>query len=361
MKKGQKAPAEQISKKVETERINFLKNLSIGKWEKYLDINFMTNQSQNKFLTLREFCDKIKNQTFNAIISEGFDKHLVNFYSTVLQNKIHVNKQDFETDYLSGMSLKQISLKYNINQDNVRFLRQIYKIKVKGANYIKRKQTETPLNCQQKELVYGTLMGDGKRMSPSSLSIGHSDKAEDYVLWKYSILENIASKNSLKKEYYFDERYQKSFGRTRFYTHANSDIEFIQNQFYCSGKKIITEEILNNLSDFSLAVWYMDDGKIDWHYRNRKDGINNNPSITLCTESFSKSEHLLMTKWFKDKFNINAYIKNIKKGTGYRLCFSTIETQSFLNIIKKHIIPYMEYKVDYEKYRSKRQSLGLDS
>jgi len=342
-----------IERHRESLRKGFLSKLNIENWKEYADTK-LTYANRNKtarIFTLREYHDLLrKGTTIKQLKNEGYDKHLIFFYNKLLKNEITVSKEEMETDYLDGMSLDEIAVKYKMTRGCVTFLRELYNIKRKGAKYIRRKATEVPLTAQQKELIYGSLMGDGKQGSGNSFSIKHSGKAEEFLLWKYNILKSVASKNSLKKEEYYDERYDSWLETIRFYTHANSDIEEIIYQFYNSGKKKITSEILGNISDFGLAVWYMDDGKIGWNYQSRRrKSWNSQPSIALCTDSFSLEECELMRDWFLSKYRIECYIKEVRRNQ-HRLKFGTEATSKFLKIVSPHIIPYMQYKISYEHY-----------
>lgn len=364
MLKGQSAPVGSTEKSNLTKFNKYVKSLKFHKWEQYADSNLLfcnSNPKSKKNLTLREFYSFLLNgKNALQIINNGYNKHLVYFYSSLLRDKINLDFKTFEDEYLSGFSLEEISEKHKISRENITFLRELYGIKRKGATYINRKETEVPLNQQQKELIYGSLMGDGKKMSGSSFCVKHSVKQSDYVMWKYSILENIASKNSLKKSEYYDRRYDKINSSLIFYTHANTDVETILQQFYGDGIKKITSEILSNITVFGLAIWYMDDGMINWNFRSKKYGNQTQPSIYLCTESFTLEEHKLMIEWFKMKFNIISHISQCKKGTGQRLGFNIEETKKFINLVKPYIIASMEYKVNYNHYLEKRKSLGLD-
>lgn len=329
-----------------------LSKLNINKWEEYLDtlLQHANNSKQKKNLTLRQYYELIKSgYSGKSLKQQGYDKHLIFFYNKLLKNEISITKEQFQKDYLDGMSLDKISKKYSIERSCTTFLRELFGIKRKGATYIKRKENDIVLTQKQKELLYGTLMGDGKKTSNSSFGIKHSTKVSSYVLWKYSILHNIVSSKSLKEEIAYDKRYDTVNRGLRFYTHANSDVEFILNQFYCNGKKKITSEILDQITNFGLAVWYMDDGKIDWSHSQRQKYKNSRPSISLCTDDFTLEECELIKQFFQDKWNIEAYIKE-HRPYQYRIKFNVNATEKFLTIVSPHIVPCMQYKINYTWY-----------
>ncbi len=276
----------------------------------------------------------------------GVSKSHVQFLSALDQGKFdHVTKDQFKSDYLSGMSLVEISKKYNVSKDYIGFLREHFNIPRLGPKFINRKKTEKPLTTRQKELIYGSLMGDAGRMSPSSVKMKQSIKQKEYLLWKFNELQEHVSLKSLQEESYFDKRYNAKYSHIRFYTHANTDVESIIKKFY-TNQKTITQDILDQLTTFSIAVWFMDDGTTDW---NRRSGYNANPVASLCTDSFSKEECELICEWFQQKWNVSPYVRARSKTENplYRVIFSTTETPKLFDLIRPYIIPSMMYKIEY--------------
>jgi hypothetical protein len=301
------------------------------------------------------------NDYFNknySIISE----HFPYFCHKIVQNKIQLSKEILEYEYLNGMSLNYISKKYNINRSDLRFLRQVYQIKRKGANFIKRKQNDIKITQEQKDLIYGTLMGDGCGRK-AYLRIKQSIKQKEYALWKYKILSNLCRENPIKENSLFDKRYNKNYTTCFFMTRSYTDIETINNQFYTSGKKVITQEVLDNLTPLSIAVWYMDDGTVDFVHRSRPQWRIESIGVKFCTDSFSEQEHELMKNWFMQKYGILTKVRRVdhtkRNGTvKYRLIIK--DTDKFFELIRPYIIPSMLYKVDfnsnYKYYINKKQN-----
>lgn len=362
MQKGQKAPVGAIEKHKKALHANFLSSLDFESFEEYADTNLVL-QNNNKIsvgLTLRQYYMMVKSgKSAKDIKNSGFDKHLLYFYNCLMQHKINLSEEQFSIDYLDGRSLDEISKKYNIERGCLTYLREMYGIRRKGAKFIQRKQTEESISDQQRELIYGTLMGDGKKMSMSSLGIKHSSKSEDYVLWKYAILKNLVSPNSLKKYKLYDPRYEKWNESVTFYTKANTDIETILTQFYGTGKKIISSRIMENLTLFSIAIWYMDDGTTDWQYRNRKFGQNIGPTATICTDSFTILECIMIIDWFKSNFKVSPYLTMSIKNHP-RVAFDTENTAKLFEMITPYVIASMQYKVKYDYYLEYRKSRNPD-
>lgn len=366
-RKGEIVSEEVKAKRKATEVKNLQELYDWEKAEKFLD-STIDNGSRNRktqFITIRDF----KKNLFDGLNTKdmrknGISKHLIQFYSNFLQNKIKITEDEFVKEYEEiGMPLEDIAKKYGITKENISFLRQLYGIKAKGANYQKRKRTEEPLTRRQIEILCGSLMGDAGKMSSSSAKFKHTESQKDYVLWLYKEFENIASKNSLKYEENVDYRSETVNKFYRFYTMANSDVEKILSMFYIKRNgepvKIVTKEILDLLTPISVATWYMDDGKIDHHHRSSAD---NSAEIILCTDSFTLEEHNLIVDWFKEKWGIETEIKEQLKDNGSikrRIRIRYTDNDKFLSLVSPYVLPVFHYKIhykDYLDYRGNKES-----
>lgn len=359
MLKGQKAPQEMIEKKIRTDWEKFIKTINIKPWEKYADTRMkFTKNKTKKVFTLREYYNLIMSgKTGQNLIDDGYSTILIRFYNSLLKDEIHITKKEMEKEYEQGVTIQEMSKKYNIDREILSYLRSLYGIRRRGTYFFKRKQNEVSLTKHQKSFLYGTLMGDGKKMSPTSYACKQSILQEDYVIWKHSIMKNIVSPTSFQYQKLWDNRYEQYYESVVFYTFANSDIEQIMNDFYPKKKKVVTEKILNRLTNFSLAVWFMDDGTTDWNERSRIKGWNTKPTAKLCTDSFTLNECQLISSWILIKYNIQTYIKERDLPGKYRICFDTEETPKFFEIIKPYIIPSMLYKINYLAYLKHSQEL----
>ena len=335
------------------------------KWEyaePYYDIelNISSNKTRSKqFITLRKFKELLENgKSLKDIKRDGASKHLIQFYSSFCQGKITISKEEFIEQYDKGLSLEDICEKYKIPKDHIGFLRQLFEKKKTGAKYIKRKKTESPLTQRQKEILYGSMMGDAYRMSSSSVGFKHCQAQKEYVLWKYNEFSNISSEHSLQKITKIDKRSETTIGTYKFYTYANTDVEKCISLFYEIGGKEISKEILDKLSPLSVAVWYMDDGKVDWGHRTKiKNGYNVTPIFVLCTDSFSKDSCENIKKWFIEKYDIDTELREqvLSNSIGYRIRIKTQSADKFIALIKSYILPMFNYKINYEHYINKRK------
>jgi len=321
----------------------------------YLDkeINISSRNRVKTFITLREFKKLIEEGVSLKEVRKMTSKHLIQFYSNLSQGKIHLSKEKFAEEYKNGLKLFDIAEKYKISKDDIGFLRQLYGKKSTGAKYQDRMNTEVPLTQRQKDILYGSMMGDAKKQSPSSVSFGHSEQQKDYLFWKHKNFENIASEKSFKCTTSIDKRSERENKKWGFYTYANTDVEKCIMEFYKSGEKEVNEEILEKLTPLSIAIWFCDDGKMSFSYRSKTiKNYNSNPYCCLCTESFSKQSCELIAKWFETQYNIKTYLKEkpLSNKMGYRINIDCENTSKFITLIKNYIPSMFNYKIDFDAY-----------
>jgi hypothetical protein len=321
------------------------------------EIDLSSRNKQHPRITLRKFKEMIDAGSGVKEIHKQTSKSLVGFFSALCQGKITLGKEQFISEYEKGKSLEEIALENRISKDYIGYLRQLYGCKVKGATFINRKNTEVPLTQRQKEIIYGSLLGDAKKLCSNAIvAFKQCLKQEEYLKWKFEETKSVMSPNSLKRSSDIDKRTGKPSVCWSCYSFSNTDIENINKQFYFSGKKEITSDILDNLTPLSVAVWYMDDGTTDWSRNTRIEHPtwNISPEMRICTDSYSKVSCDNIVNWFKNKWNINCHLRErgLRKdgGTMYRVIIDVVSAEKFIALISPHILPLFQYKIDYKAY-----------
>lgn len=193
------------------------------------------------------------------------------------------------------------------------------------------------ISLSQKQIILGGLLGDSS-INNKNVQFSQSIKQKEYLLWK--------AKQFNKDIKYINNTFnEKKYPRCYFYYYIkNEDIQFysfICKNLYSKSRKKISLKYLNELDALSLAIWWMDDGSICLSKRNRYG--------KLATECFNYEEHILMKKYFKEKWNINVQIKS-EKNKYYFLRFNVTELKKLISIIYKYVceIPSMIYKIDLQ-------------
>jgi len=357
---GEKLNKESIVKMKQSKLASLVSKYNWVLVEPYLDIEVKNGSVKRiaQYITLREFKENVlSGLSIKDMISNGISKNVLQFFSNFCQGKIKLIKEQFEESYLRGDSLDEISKEFSVTREDITCLRQLYNIKRKGATYINRKNTEISLTQRQKDILYGSMMGDAKRQNSrwnSIASFGHCAHQKDYLMWKFEEFKNISKEETLKFTPPKDKRkaYKNSSGSWSFYTKANSDIEECVEKFYKENGKQIDNNILSNLSELSLAVWFQDDGCTDKN-RKKEEIVN----CIFCTDSFSEESCDNIVKWFEERWGIKSHKRKRQiRSDGkmsYRIIIKKESVDYFLSLIRPHIIPSMMYKVDYEEYKKK--------
>ena len=196
----------------------------------------------------------------------------------------------------------------------------------------------------QKSFIIGSLLGDGtmwlgKGAIHANFKVEQGLVQKEYVFWKYEILKSLVftePKISYRNDP-FGNKYQKSWWFRTIRHPLLTEIfkRFYVKEGYKTGKKIVPENIIEDLDALGLAVWVMDDGS----YSRGK--------IDISTYSFSLSEINLLCKIMKDKFHVEMH-QYKDRDKGYRIYSNQKYTTKLIEIIKPYIIPSMMYKIGFQ-------------
>lgn len=265
-------------------------------------------------------------------------------------NKIEIKKSCWALDerrlkelYLEDYrTIREIAKYFGVSTTKVAYYLKKYNIRrVERWERYQLKHFTT----SQREYLFGSLLGDdslckGKARKYPYLSVVHSASQREYVEWKYDIWKQIVP-SGIKRNVPIKTSRGVSY-TDRFHTAAHPDFEEFFEMFYQNGRKIVSWEILRNLTPFSLAVWYMDDGSYNRH-RGR---------IRIATNSFSHEENNLIRSYFEETWGIGLNIGMVRtNGRRYPyIWFNTGDTIKFFDIIKHHILlPLFDYKIDLKR------------
>ncbi len=210
-----------------------------------------------------------------------------------------------------------------------------------------------PLSQQAREMVLGTLLGDGCLVKPGKrkvynqdknkswicvcrhyrLQFVHGPKQKEYIYWKYKLLEPICSIGYPKQNFIYNKKMNKTYERYDLVTRTLSYFTRLSKLLYPKGYKIVTRKYLNYLTPLSLSVWYMDDGTFD-----SKSGRG-----WLATNGFSFKENIIIQQYLLEKWNIPCTI--VKERKQFKISFSKIAMIELCKIINPYILPSLQYKM----------------
>jgi len=187
-----------------------------------------------------------------------------------------------------------------------------------------------PLSFLQKQLIFGSLLGDGsivrgKEDKNCRFSEAHSIKQKDYLLFKHKKLIPFSGK--------VIEYPRKDGGRdVKFSTKAHPVFNSFRKMFYNKdGKKIIRPSTLKHIThSLALAMWFGDDGsKEETEYR-------------IATAKFSKKEIKLLIGRLKKVFSIQGFLH--KHGKYWYLAIRKDKVK-FKKLIKSYLPKGLHYKL----------------
>lgn len=248
-----------------------------------------------------------------------------------------------QREYLTNkLSMKQIAEKYNISTAKVFKLMKEYGIQSR-KNYPEPNKGLT-LSPKQEEFVYAKLLGDGcitksAHHNHFHFEFCHEYKQRDYVKYGAELLSDWGTYSEKERER-DPEIYKKSkWVECVFKSCNHPEFSRIKRHTHEYGRKIVNMEILDMLTDFGLAIWFMDDG----HCEKGNSGY-------LNTMSFTKEENELIVKWLWDKFQVRANIvaagkSRNGKNTLYRVRLVKSTWDRFCNIVEPHMNPCLMYKL----------------
>ena len=244
--------------------------------------------------------------------------------------KLEKSKTGILARLRTNRELNLFAKKYDIYNISARNLIKL----VREWNKEIQKKPLLVVSQEEHDLIIGSLLGDAsirQREKNSCFRFTHSIDQKSYSLIKKEKLSNfnISEFREVKRKIRNHFIHAMDFA-----TKTHAVFNYYRNLFYKNGRKIITKEILDQITPMALAYWVCDDGSY-----NNKQGY-----IVLCTNSYSLEEHNLMNRFFNEKFGLNPTI-GFRDGKYFYLRFKKEDSQKLINIIKPFIPEGMGYKI----------------
>lgn len=183
-----------------------------------------------------------------------------------------------------------------------------------------------------KQIILGTLLGDAwiqkVNYRKNSYIFAYQQSIKEYAEWK--ALE-IGLPFSIKTYQRYDKRTKKEYNITHVHLVLNSEIkQELYNLFY-TDKKQVSQEVLDQLDDEAVCIWFLDDGNMYYN--------GNNCHINMAINGFNDESKERIIVWFKEKYNLNFK----RTGKSIRIT-SKRECKIFMDIVEKYIPECMKYK-----------------
>lgn len=205
---------------------------------------------------------------------------------------------------------------------------------------------KTKITKESRNLLIGLLIGDGTISNNNVFKICHCKEQQDYLEWKIKQLNESGIRNNGLKWYVSTRGY--NVGKQVCYTQLNiiPFIKVLRRVVYKPNKKL-NRKLLNRLSAREIAIWYMDDGHINYR---KSNGRIHGFYIKIAT-CLPKEELQIIIDYFKEVWDIQFYMFHEgRKEDSYSICCGTKEGIKFINIIKKYVeqVPSMRHKIEYD-------------
>jgi len=184
------------------------------------------------------------------------------------------------------------------------------KVKHYNSHLMAAEARKIPLTQLQKELLYGTLLGDGsltatrKGENKFLLRFTHCERQKPYLEFKTKMLASIFQGKLHKSVGNASFGSRKTKFRTAYRAHSiyHGDLAQINSILYINvdGKRVKTigKNYLDLLTHTSLLFWYLDDGTVDKSYKGHVG------TIELSTNSFTLKEVETMVSVLRKKFSL---------------------------------------------------------
>ncbi|MDP2641313.1 MAG: hypothetical protein Q8P39_02110 [Candidatus Yanofskybacteria bacterium] len=184
------------------------------------------------------------------------------------------------------------------------------------------------LDKAQEELVLGSLLGDGSLefngYIGTRLQIKQSDEHQQYAQWTYTRLKQLCRTPIQQR---------RDTNQWYFSTRALKELTDWWRVFYRNGQKRVPENIAElGITPLSLAVWYMDDGSLDYRAKSHH-------SVILHTDSFHSREVDILRSMLWDKFQISArrFQSSCRGKTYQKLYIGSEGRERFFKLVSPYV------------------------
>lgn len=241
--------------------------------------------------------------------------------------------------YREGLSKSEIGRRLGVPHQRVsKVLCSVGEVG-RNFNFIKN------LSSRQRSLVIGTVLGDAGLKLTSAGSIlyfRHGLPQKEYLLWKVAQFGSLFTESQVavtpKKDGNFvvqrDSRRHPLL--TEYYKlfYSRPDNECTEH----IHKKRITPEILAQVNDEALAIWFCDDGT----YVSYGGKCQN---VMLCMGGMTISEYELVESWFQNQgFDVSRHAWFDSGSNAVKLYFSKESSRIICSRMNSYVPECMRYK-----------------
>jgi recombination protein RecA len=183
-------------------------------------------------------------------------------------------------------------------------------------------------NSLQRQVAIASVLGDGSLRKTegrhyTQLRFGHSATQIDYARWKATLMEGCTAWEGTVGD-----------GGWGFDCRPSFDMTAIHAEAYADGGRRLSETVLRELTPFSVALWYLDDGTFSGSYEQWGHG---------------KAEIAAKSYTIEERERLAARLEELGCGrptvTPHGLLWSGERTAQLHQKIAQYVPPCMEYKI----------------
>lgn len=230
------------------------------------------------------------------------------------------------------------------------------------------KNKKTKFNKESRNLLIAMLLGDGslcKQKTGSVFMKLHQGRFQkEYTEWKSRQLDLAGIPNSGVCEYFMKTNFTHGEKWANYVCriYTNPFLNVLRRVIYKPEGKVFSRKLLNRLDARGLAIWYMDDGSLNFKKHKRVDGTYKIHGLFLRISTCLPKE-ILQTyiDYFKEVWDIHFYMYHEgSKKDSYSLNCGTNEAIKFINIVKPYVsqITSMRYKIEYDLSDRQRKPIA---
>lgn len=178
----------------------------------------------------------------------------------------------------------------------------------------------------QKQIIIGTVLGGSSIIKPTggrNSYLSMRGKEAYWIEYKSHELKDLASPNP-----FLIEKDNKYF---RWHSLCYPVFNDLYQKFYEDGKKKVSMEVLNELRDIGLAVWFIDGGKLE------------KGTVCINATSFGEKGGNTISQYFNE-IGLPSYVKS--KGNSHKVLLTPPSTVKFLQTIVDKIPAFLRYRLE---------------
>lgn len=191
----------------------------------------------------------------------------------------------------------------------------------------------------QRDILVGLMLGDGHLeydgYRGARLQVKQSKEKKEYVKWLYSHFATLTKTPPQQRQ----DTKQWYLG-TRFF----EDFEEFRKLFYVNRIKVVPATVADLLqSPLSIAIWFMDDGRLDYR-------VKSHYAYHIATDSFAESDVRRLQVVLQEKFGIAAktYLSRCRGKLYSKLYIGKEGRDRFTKTVAPHILQCFLYKLPPE-------------